>query len=79
MVGGDKSAHVTRQEFNSTMVMVWLSIMLVIGDLLRVEWRWTTQILFIGSILMFFAYAMTNFRLSLTGGADVRKEVPPSD
>jgi hypothetical protein len=79
MIDGDKAAHVTRREFYPALCVVWLYIALVIGDLLRVEWRWTTQILFFLSIFMVFAYALTTFRLSRTGGAAARKELPPSD
>ena len=79
MIGIGKSAYVTRGEFCSALGVVWMYIMIVIGDLLRVEWRWSTQILHFFSIFMVFAYAVSSFRLRRTGGADVRKEVPPSD
>ena len=75
----DRSAHVTRREFYSAMLVVWLYIMLVIGDLLRFESRWTMQILFFASLLTMFFYALMILRLNRTSGLDRRKGVPPSD
>jgi len=56
MVDGDNSPHVTRREFYGALVVVWLYIMLVLGDLLRVEQRWTTGLLWAASLFMVVGY-----------------------
>jgi hypothetical protein len=79
MTDGNRFAHVTRREFYGALVVVWLYIMLVIGDLLRIEWRWTTAILWFASIGMVFAYSASAFLGRAMRGADGSKASPPSD
>jgi hypothetical protein len=52
MIDRGSTAPVTRQEFYGALVVVWLYIMLVIGDLLRIEWRWSTAILWVAALGM---------------------------
>jgi hypothetical protein len=51
-----------RGEFYRALVVVWLYIMLVIADLLRLEWRWTTGILFLLSFFMMITYSVQSIR-----------------
>jgi hypothetical protein len=62
MVDNDKATHVTRHEFYGALVLIWLYIMLVIGDLLRIEWRWSTAILWVASFFVMVTYYVTNYR-----------------
>jgi len=68
MANGDKSIYVTRREFYGALVIVWLYIMLVIGDQIRLEWRWTMGILMLASCLMMISFAVLAFRASQTRG-----------
>jgi hypothetical protein len=43
--GEVKSTHVTRRDFYIALFVIWLYITLVIGMLVRIEWRWSTVIL----------------------------------
>ena len=74
-----KSAPVTRREFYAALVLLWIYISVVIGDLLRIEWRLSTCILELSSIAMIFAYLMTGFGRRRPSGADGRSLAPPSD
>jgi hypothetical protein len=62
MANGDRPVHITRGEFSRALVLVWLYIMLVMVDLLRLEWRWTTGILFLASFFMVIAYLVQSYR-----------------
>ncbi len=53
---------VTRREFFSALSLVWLYIALVIGDLMRMEQRWTTMVLFAASVMMLCVYAFLGFQ-----------------
>jgi len=62
MPGSDSVLHVTRSEFYSALLIVWLYLMLVIGDLMRVEGRWSTNVLWGGSCIMVVAYLVMTIR-----------------
>ena len=79
MADGDKSMFVTRREFYAALVVVWLYIMIVIGDLQRIEWRWTMAIMWGVSILMMVSYSVISFRSGRPSGAVVNTGSPPSD
>ena len=72
MANGYKPIQVTRREFYGALVVVWLYIMIVIGDLLRLEWRWTTGILWLASFFMVIAYSVQSFRGSQFRGSHVQ-------
>jgi len=78
MADGNKSFHVTRQEFYSALSLIWLYIMLVIGDLMRLEERWTTMLLFAASVLMVIVYTAMCFMAMRTRTA-VSDMIPLSD
>jgi len=62
MVTTDKSAPVTRREFYSALVVIWLYMALVLGDLLRIEGHWTTGVLWAASIMCLLAYSVMTLR-----------------
>jgi hypothetical protein len=62
MANGDRPFHITRVEFYRALVVVWMYIMMVILDLLRIEWRWTTAILFLLSFFMMITYSVQVLR-----------------
>jgi hypothetical protein len=74
MLSSNKSVNVTRKEFYGALTVVWLYIMLVVGDLMRLESRWSTGILWCASILTFLLYSLATFR---AGGAGAAAERPP--
>jgi hypothetical protein len=69
MTNGDKPVYITRREFYGALWVVWLSIMLVLGDLLRIEWRWTTAILCLASFVMAMVYMVQVSRAVQARGA----------
>ena len=79
MADSEKSGQVTRREFYGALVVIWFYIWLVIGDLLRIEQRWTTAILWLASLLMFLAYTVISLRAGRSDVADGKKGLPPSD
>lgn len=79
MTSGDRPLYVTRREFNGAMIVVWLYIMLVIGDLIRIEFRWTMAILWAASFFMVIAYAFTVFRGAGVGSGGNYPPAPLSD
>ena len=79
MADSEKSGQVTRREFYGALVVIWFYIWLVIGDLLRIERRWTTAILWLASLLMFLAYTVISLRAGRSDVADGKKGLPPSD
>lgn len=62
MSDGNNTLNVTRREFYSALVVVWLYIMLVTGDLARVGGSWTNWILWAASLFMVVAYSIKGFR-----------------
>jgi ribosomal protein L7/L12 len=62
MANGDKSINVSRREFYGALVIVWLYIMLVLGDLMRIEERWSTGLLCAASLFMVIAYSVVGIR-----------------
>ncbi len=53
--------HVTRREFYSALVIIWIYIMLVLGNLFKADERWTTGLLWAASLLMVIAYSVAAF------------------
>ncbi len=62
MGGGTEPIYVTRKEFYLGLSIVWLYIMLVVGDLMRLEARWSTRILWLGSCLLLIVYLVAGTR-----------------
>jgi hypothetical protein len=62
MANGDRPVHISRGEFYRALAVVWVYIMLVILDLYRLEWRWTTGILFLLSFFMVITYSVQSLR-----------------
>jgi hypothetical protein len=58
----DKSLYVTRRDFYTALTIVWSYIMLILADLLRIEFRKTTAVLCAASVGMIFAYAWQGLR-----------------
>jgi hypothetical protein len=56
MADCDKPVYITRTEFYGALALVWLYIMLVIGDLIRLEWRWTMGLLMLASCVMMISF-----------------------
>jgi hypothetical protein len=56
MTNGDKPVYITRREFYGALGIVWFYIMLVLGDLFRLESRWTTGILWLASFVLAMTY-----------------------
>jgi uncharacterized membrane protein YhaH (DUF805 family) len=54
--------HVTRSEFYSALMLVWLYIMMVIGDLMRIDWRWTQTVMWVASLMVMLVYVFLSFR-----------------
>lgn len=79
MIDRGSATPVTRQEFYGALVVVWLYIMLVIGDLLRIEWRWTTAILWAAALGMMVLYSVVSFASRSRGGRAGRTSAPLSD
>lgn len=79
MADGDKSARVTRREFYGALVVIWMYIWLVIGDLLRIEWRWSTAILWLASLFLFVVYSVVSLRAGRGAGPAGQLGSPPSD
>jgi hypothetical protein len=72
MANADKTMYITRREFCMALVMVWLYIWFVIGDLWWLEWRWTTFVLWLASLFMMIVYLVQSFRSSRPGGDGTR-------
>jgi hypothetical protein len=62
MINGDKSVHVTHREFYIALSVIWLYIMLIIGDKLRLEERWSTAMLWLMALIMVFWYSAKGIR-----------------
>jgi hypothetical protein len=56
MPTGDAATHVTYGEFYRALYLIWLFVLLVLADLLRIEWSWSTAILGAISFLIMVAY-----------------------
>jgi ribosomal protein L7/L12 len=61
MSDGIKNNFVTRSEFYGALVVIWLYIMVVLGDLMRLQEQWTTGILWAASLLMMVVYGVLAF------------------
>jgi hypothetical protein len=59
MDNGTRDAPVTRREFHRALFLVWLYIALVLGNQLRGQTEWFTLLLFVCSVLMVVAHALT--------------------
>ncbi len=57
-------AHVTRREFYGALGVLWLYMTFVIGDLLRIEWRWSTAIQGAMALMMTLVYAVISYNRS---------------
>jgi Ribosomal protein L7/L12 C-terminal domain len=79
MADGDSRANVTRREFYGALALLWFYIMLVIADLLRIEWRWSTGALWAASLFLACMYVVTSFRASRARTTDWTTSPPPSD
>ena len=58
----NKSLYVTRVQFYTALAVVWLYIMLVIGDLQRVDARVSTGVLWVASLGGVILYSVMSFR-----------------
>jgi hypothetical protein len=62
MAEGERPVYVTRREFYGALVMVWLYIQLAFGDLLRIEWRWPTGLIWLASFAVMVLYLVQSIR-----------------
>jgi hypothetical protein len=62
MAEADKSTHVTRREFYSALSLLWLYIMVVIGDLLKSDPSFSKWILWGGPLLLWLTYSGLTIR-----------------
>ncbi len=68
----DNSLYVTCREFYSALMIVWLYILLVIGDLMRLEGRSGTRfLLWAASFFMTAVYIFLSIRSRPTSSAKI--------
>lgn len=72
------SVPVTRREFYSALALIWLYIALVLGDLTRIETRWTTVILFLAAIVSAFSYVVYLLRSRRPDATNIGAGASPS-
>lgn len=70
MLSEERSLHVTRREFYGALVTIWLYIMLVLGDLLQINERWTTGLLWAAALFMTVTYAWLSIRTNRANPRD---------
>ena len=62
MANGDKSASVSRAEFNTALTVIWMYITLTISNQLPNDGRWSIKILFLGALGMTIYQIVCMFR-----------------
>jgi ribosomal protein L7/L12 len=65
----DKPVFITRREFYSALVVLWLFIMLVLGVLMRLDSQWTTVVLFLAAMAIALGYIVQASRATPARGA----------
>jgi len=56
MTKGDKPVYITRGEFYNALVIIWIYLALVFGELMPEKWRWSIGILWITSFFFIIFY-----------------------
>jgi hypothetical protein len=79
MANIDSNLYVTRREFQGAVGLIWAYIMFALGDLLRIEWRWTTFVLWAASFIMMCAYIVTIYRGGQARRTDKTTSLPPPE
>jgi hypothetical protein len=81
LMADDSSTFVTRRELYSSLSLVWLYILLVLGDLLRIDWRWSTGILWGAALFMSLFFTFSAWKLRQRSASEKKKliEIPKQD
>jgi ribosomal protein L7/L12 len=69
MSKSDKPVFITRREFYSALVALWLFILLVLGVLMRLDSQWTTVVLFLAAMAIAIGYIVQASRAAPARGA----------
>jgi hypothetical protein len=65
MAESSTTPTVTRKEFYSALSLIWLYIMLVIGQLLNDDAKWTLYVLFAAALVMSLTFSLLTIRLAM--------------
>jgi ribosomal protein L7/L12 len=69
MSKSEKPVFITRREFYSALVVLWIHIMLVLGVLMRLDSQWTTVVLFLAAMAIATVYIVQASRAAPARGA----------